>query len=186
MRDAEPNQGHQALARLFEAGYLKTMITQNIDGLHQKAGIPPEKVIELHGSNAYISCLDCRSRYEWEEVLPFFSSHPFPSLECPRCQRCGGLLKPATISFGQAMPENETREAFIEAGKADFLLAIGSSLQVYPAAAIPGESVRCGGTFAIINNQPTAQDFEAVFLLRGSAGEILQTVADLVCAERIA
>jgi len=186
MRDAEANEGHRALARLFEAGFLKTIITQNIDGLHQKAGLPRERVIELHGSNAYISCLDCRNRYEWEEVLPFFGSNPSPSLECPRCKRCGGLLKPATISFGQAMPEKETRQAFVEAGKADLLLAVGSSLQVYPAAAIPGETVRCGGTIAIINNQPTAHDPEAVFLLRGPAGEILQALADLVCAENTA
>jgi NAD-dependent deacetylase len=183
MRDAQPNEGHLALARLFRAGRLKMVITQNIDGLHQKAGLPRERVIELHGSNTYISCLDCRNRHKWEEVLPFFISHPSPSLECPRCKRCGGLLKPATISFGQAMPENETQQAFLEAGNADLLLAVGSSLQVYPAAVIPGQTVLCGGTIAIINNQPTAHDPEAVFLLRGPAGEILQALADLVCAE---
>ena len=173
MRDAD-----RALARLYEAGYLKTMITQNIDGLHQKAGIPNERVIELHGSNAYISCLQCRKRFEWEEVLPFFDKKPAPSTECPRCDDCGGWLKPATISFGQAMPEEETRRAFNEAEKADLLIAVGTSLQVYPAAGVPGETRRHGGDVAIINNQPTALDHEADLIVRGASGEILSALAD--------
>jgi NAD-dependent deacetylase len=178
MRDAEPNSGHKALARLFEADLLKTMITQNIDGLHQKAGIPAERVIELHGSNAYISCLQCRKRYAWEEVLPFFEDNPAPSTDCPLCDECGGWLKPATISFGQAMPEEETRRAFAEAGKADLLITVGTSLQVYPAAGIPGETRSHGGKVAIINNQPTAQDHEAALIVRGASGEILSALAD--------
>ncbi len=178
MRDAEPNDGHRALARLFDAGYLKMMITQNIDGLHQKAGIPDDRVIELHGSNAHIACLQCRRRFEWEEVLPFFEGNPAPSTECPRCEECGGWLKPATISFGQAMPEEETRKAFAEAGRADLLITVGTSLQVYPAAGIPGETRRHGGKVAIINNQPTALDKEADLIVRGAAGEILSALAD--------
>jgi NAD-dependent deacetylase len=178
MRDAEPNAGHRALARLYEAGYLKTMITQNIDGLHQKAGIPADRVIELHGSNACIACLQCRRRFDWEEVLPFFEENPAPSTDCPSCDECGGWLKPATISFGQAMPEEETRRAFAEAGRADLMIAVGTSLQVYPAAGIPGESRRHGGKVAIINNQPTALDLEADLLIRGASGRILSTLAD--------
>jgi NAD-dependent deacetylase len=178
MRDAEPNAGHKALARLYKAGYLKTMITQNIDGLHQKAGIPEDRVIELHGSNAYIACLQCRRRFDWEEVLPFFEGAPAPSTDCPSCDECGGWLKPATISFGQAMPEEETRRAFAEAGRADLMIAVGTSLQVYPAAGIPGESRRHGGKVAIINNQPTALDHEADLLIRGASGQILSTLAD--------
>jgi NAD-dependent deacetylase len=178
MRDAPANAGHRALARLYEAGFLKSMITQNIDGLHAKAGIPEDSVIELHGSNAYIACLQCRRRYAWEEVLPFFGEHPAPSTDCPRCEQCGGWLKPATISFGQAMPEEQTRRAFAEARKAELLIAVGTSLQVYPAAGIPGETVRHGGKVAIINNQPTALDHEAQFLLRGPAGQILTGLAD--------
>jgi NAD-dependent deacetylase len=178
MRDAEPNAGHKALARLFEAGYLKTMITQNIDGLHQKAGIPADRVIELHGSNAYIACLQCRRRFDWEQVLPFFEGNPAPSTNCPSCDECGGWLKPATISFGQAMPEGETRRAFAEAGRADLMIAVGTSLQVYPAAGIPGETRRHGGKVAIINNQPTALDHEADHLIRGASGRILSTLAD--------
>ena len=178
MRDAAPNAGHRALARLFEAGYLKILITQNIDGLHQKAGIPAERVIELHGSNAYISCLQCRKRLSWEEVLPFFEDHPDPSPECPRCSECDGWLKPATVSFGQAMPEEETRRAFAEAGKADLLLAIGTSLQVYPAAGIPAETLAHAGQIVIINNQPTGMDREAKLVLPGAAGKILASLAD--------
>jgi NAD-dependent deacetylase len=178
MRDAEPNAGHRALARLYEAGYLQTMVTQNIDGLHQKAGIPEDRVIELHGSNAHIACLQCRRRFEWVEVLPFFEGNPPPSTDCPRCEDCGGWLKPATISFGQAMPEEETRRAFSEAGRADLLIAVGTSLQVFPAAGIPGETRRHGGKVAIINNQPTALDHEADIIVRGASGEILSALAD--------
>jgi NAD-dependent deacetylase len=182
MRDAEPNAGHKALARLFEAGLLKTMITQNIDGLHQKAGIPEGRVIELHGSNAYIACLQCRKHYAWEEVLPFFEEHPVPSNDCPLCDDCGGWLKPATISFGQAMPAEETRRAFSEAGKADLLVTVGTSLQVYPAAGIPGETRRHGGKVAIVNNQPTALDHEADLVVRGPSGKILSTLAGRLTA----
>jgi NAD-dependent deacetylase len=181
MRDAEPNEGHTALARLFAAGCLKTVITQNIDGLHQKAGMPDARVVELHGSNAYVACLDCRRRFAWEEVLPFFDAHPAP--ECPRCRDCGGWLKPATISFGQAMPETETRRAFSEAKRAEVLLAIGSSLQVYPAAAVPAETRRAGGLVVIINNEPTVQDDLAGILLRGPAGPILGELADRVAEQ---
>ena len=178
MRDAEPNAGHVALARLFEAGYLKTMITQNVDGLHQKAGIPEDRVIELHGSNSHVTCLQCRRRFSWQEVLPFFEQHPPPSTDCPRCEECGGWLKPATISFGQAMPEEETRRAFVEAGKADLLITVGTSLQVYPAAGIPDETQRHGGKVAIINNQPTALDHEVDLVVRGAAGQILSALVD--------
>jgi NAD-dependent deacetylase len=182
MRDAEPNAGHNALARLYEADLLKTMITQNIDGLHQKAGIPEGRVIELHGSNAYIACLQCRKHYAWEEVIPFFEEHPVPSTDCPLCDDCGGWLKPATISFGQAMPEEETRRAFSEAGKADLLITVGTSLQVYPAAGIPGETRRHGGKVAILNNQPTALDHEADLVVRGLSGKILSALADRLTA----
>ncbi len=178
MRDAQTNEGHRALARLYQAGLLQTVITQNIDGLHQKAGIPNERVIEFHGSNAYISCLQCRKRFEWEEVLPFFGQQPTPSSQCSRCDDCGGWLKPATISFGQAMPEEDTRRAFAEAAKADLLITVGTSLQVFPAAGIPGETRRHGGQVVIVNNQPTGLDHEAQLILRGAAGQILRMLAD--------
>ena len=184
MRDAEPNEGHRALARLYQAGRLQTMITQNIDGLHQRAGIPTDRVIELHGSNDHISCLQCRKRFEWEEVLPFFDQYPAPSSQCPRCDDCDGWLKPATISFGQAMPEGETRRAFAEAAKADLLITVGTSLQVFPAAEIPGETGRHGGQVAIINDQPTSLDHEAQLILRGAAGQILRMLAEEATSDR--
>jgi NAD-dependent deacetylase len=182
MRDAEPNAGHRALARLCELGKLQVVITQNIDGLHQKAGVPEDRVVELHGSNAYVACLDCRRRYEWDEVLPFFEEHPAP--ECPRCAACGGWLKPATVSFGQAMPQTETRRAFAEAARADVLLAVGSSLQVYPAAAVPAEARRAGALVAIVNQEPTGQDHIADIFLRGPAGSILTELAAQAAAPR--
>jgi len=177
LRDAQPNDGHRALARLHKAGYLKTVLTQNIDGLHQKAGIPDDDVIELHGTNGVIACLDCGRRYAWEEVLPFFQDPDWT--ECPRCG-CGGWLKTATISFGQAMPEKETRAAFAQAGAMDVLLVVGSSLRVYPAAGVPGETARRGGAVAIINAEPTAQDSLAKVVLLGPAGEILGELASAV------
>jgi len=170
IRDARPNAGHLALASLFAAGVLKTVITQNIDGLHQKAGLPAERVIEIHGSEAHIVCVDCGRRFPWEQVLASFNG------DCPRCDACGGWLKPATISFGQPMPEEETRRAFAEAAAADLLLVVGSSLQVYPAASIPGETRQAGGRVVIVNNEPTAQDEIADLVLRGQAGEILQRI----------
>jgi NAD-dependent deacetylase len=174
MRDAQPNQGHRAIARLYHAGHLQTVITQNIDGLHQKAGIPDEMVIELHGTNAAISCLDCGHRLTWEEVLPFFDDPD--KTDVPRCE-CGGWLKPSTISFGQAMPVETTKAAFAKAASMDVLLVVGSSLVVYPAAGIPVETVRNEGALAIINAEPTVQDQIASLVLLGGAGEILNALA---------
>ncbi len=175
LRDARPNAGHLALARLHAGGLLQAVITQNIDGLHQKAGVPAERVIEIHGSEAFIVCVACGKRHEWSAVLERFDG------DCPRCDSCRGWLKPATISFGQPMPAEETRRAFAEAAGADLLLVVGSSLQVYPAASIPAETHRAGGEVVIVNNEPTAQDGLARLLLRGRAGEILQALADRAC-----
>ena len=179
MKKASLNEGHLALARLYKFGALKSLITQNIDGLHQLSGIPASRIIELHGSNAYITCLECGKRYEWEDVLPLLEKEG----TCPQCDDCSGWLKPATISFGQAMPEKETKKGFLEASKADLLLVIGSSLQVYPAAAIPDETRQAGGFVGIINNEPPAQDFVANCVLRGPAGEILKELAGRVQAK---
>jgi NAD-dependent deacetylase len=172
MRDAAPNAGHLALARLYEAGCLRTVITQNIDGLQQKAGVPDKDIIELHGSNAYVHCLSCSRRYEWEEILPRYEAGDHE----PRCGDCGGWLKPATISFGQAMPREELRRAGREAERAGLMLVVGSSLQVYPAAALPEMTVRAGGELVIVNAEPTGLDHLAREILRGPAGEILTAV----------
>jgi len=179
MRDAQPNEGHRALASLYDTGRLQTVITQNIDGLHQKAGIPDERVIELHGTNRSISCLACGKVYSWEETLPSFDDLEAPNP--PRCG-CGGWLKPATISFGQAMPAEKTKLAFAVAASMDVMLVIGSSLLVYPAAGVPVETGRNGGQVAIINAEPTVQDDQAQFVLLGQAGEILTALAAAVSA----
>ena len=170
LSSAEPNIGHVSLAEIFKAGFLKYVITQNIDGLHQKAGIPVENVIELHGSNTYISCLSCGKRYEWEDILPLFDK----GVKAPKCAKCEGWLKPATISFGQSMPEKETATALEIARKIKILVVVGSSLQVYPAASIPGITTQAGGIFAIINNTSTVQDTAADIILTGNAGDILK------------
>ncbi len=175
MKKAQPNEAHLALARMYKAGFLKTVITQNIDGLHQRSGIPDDRVIELHGSNAYIHCLSCKKRFEWKDIFPNFDEGD----SCPQCDECGGWLKPATISFGQAMPEEATRLAFEKACRADILLVIGSSLLVYPAASIPAETRQAGGSVVIVNNEPTVQDSLADAVLLGLSGEILKELADM-------
>jgi NAD-dependent deacetylase len=181
MKEAKPNKGHKALAKLYQKGFLHCIITQNIDGLHQNAGVPDEKVIELHGSNAYIACLNCRKRYEWEDVLPHFETREYREDKlCPKCSECGGWLKPATISFGQAMPEEETDRAFFEASGSDVLLAVGSSLSVFPAANIPLAVLDREGFLAIINNQPTQMDSLAHMVIQGKAGEILAELAEFI------
>jgi NAD-dependent deacetylase len=176
LKEAEPNEGHIALAKMFEKGFLKYVITQNIDGLHQKSGIPDDNVIELHGSNAYISCLSCGKRYEWEDVLPLFDN----GIEAPICEECEGWLKPATISFGQSMPQLETAKALMVAKNSKILAAIGSSLQVYPAASIPGITKQAGGFLVIINNTPTVQDNLTDIILQGNAGEILKEITKFI------
>ena len=181
-RNARPNKGHIALAELYELDYLKFIITQNIDGLHQEAGIPDERVIELHGTGRYVSCLDCGKRFEWEDILPWFNQDGTldPGKDTPACDYCQGLLKPATISFGQAMPEKETAEAYIRAAESDLFIAVGSSLQVYPAASIPQEAAKSGSFFVIINNESTPLDPMADMVINGQAGEILgETVASI-------
>jgi NAD-dependent deacetylase len=181
-KNAAPHKGHLALAELFNLDFLKYVVTQNIDGLHQAAGIPDEKVIELHGTGRYISCLECGKRFEWEEILPYFNADGTldDSKDTPVCDYCQGFLKPATISFGQAMPEKETAEAFIRAAESDLFVAIGSSLQVYPAAAIPQEAAKSGSYFVIINNESTPLDPLADLVITGQAGDILeQTVLSI-------
>ncbi len=174
MKNAVPNKGHLALFELYKKNFLQYVITQNIDGLHQRAGMPDDRVIELHGSNTYIACLDCRKRYEWEDILPLFEKQS----TSPKCDECGGWLKPATISFGQAILEYETNEAERIASAADAIIVIGSSLQVYPAVGIPVTTKMNGGSVVIINMEPTGQDEIADCLLHGPAGDILQAIAE--------
>lgn len=153
-RDARPNLAHQALFDLDRLGKLDCLVTQNIDGLHQLAGHAEEKIIELHGTNRKIKCLDCDSYYDPAEVFAQFDSEREP----PVCKKCGGFLKPATVSFGEPMPVEKLDRAMQEAERADLVLAVGSTLEVEPAASVPRRAAHTGAFYAILNRGTTAQD----------------------------
>jgi len=163
---ATPNAGHRALARLLEQGKMVAVITQNIDGLHQASGVPAAKVIELHGNTTYATCLDCRRRYELEWVRDIFSADE----HLPVCTDCGGHIKTATISFGQAMPEDEMLRAHQATAEADLFIVLGSSLVVYPAAGFPVMAKRNGARLVIINREPTDQDDMADLVINAEIG----------------
>jgi NAD-dependent deacetylase len=166
---ATPNAGHRALARLVEQGKMSAVITQNIDGLHQASGIPAGKVIELHGNTTYAACLDCRRRYELEWVRAIFSEDE----RLPVCTECSGHIKTATISFGQAMPEDEMLRAHQVTAEADLFIVLGSSLVVYPAAGFPVMAKRNGARYVIVNREPTDQDEIADIVINGEIGSIM-------------
>ncbi len=163
-------KGHAALATLHHAGKIPYLITQNIDGLHQASGFPAERVIELHGNGTYARCLDCKERTELSLIRPHFERHG----EAPACSTCGGLLKSATISFGQAMPEDAMRRAAKATLAADLFLAIGSSLVVFPAAGLPKAAADKGARLVIINREATALDQRAELVIRADIGPVLQ------------
>jgi NAD-dependent deacetylase len=166
MRQATPNAGHRALARLFERGKLSAVVTQNIDGLHQASGVPADRVIELHGNATYAACLGCRHRYELAWVGEIFAVDE----RLPLCTACGGIIKTATISFGQAMPEAEMARAHEATLAADLFIVLGSSLVVYPAAGFPLLAKRNGAGLAIINRDPTEQDGLADLVINAEIG----------------
>ncbi|MGH7153209.1 MAG: SIR2 family NAD-dependent protein deacylase [Acetobacteraceae bacterium] len=172
LRVARANRGHVAVAELVRQGKVAAVITQNIDGLHQSSGIPPEQVIELHGNTTYATCLDCSLRYEIDDVRAEFER----TGNAPCCAACSGLVKTATISFGQAMPTAAMRRAEQETLAADLFLAIGSSLVVYPAAGFPEMAKQNGATLAIINREPTGLDGIADLVLNRMIGETLGTI----------
>jgi NAD-dependent deacetylase len=169
IRDAEPNEGHGAFADLHRQGKLRGLITQNVDGLHQKAGVPRDKVIELHGNTLRTACLDCGYSIPTQDAMADFAATGEP----PTCAKCDGWLKPATISFGQAMPEVELQRAADLCRDADVFLAAGSSLAVQPAASLPVLAKQNGALLIIINRNETALDHVADVLLRGETGQIL-------------
>jgi NAD-dependent deacetylase len=170
-RTAAPNRGHRAVAELVRRGPAAAVITQNIDGLHQAAGVPAERVIELHGNTTYAHCLDCARRYELEAIRAAFERDE----NAPVCDACGGFVKTATISFGQAMPPAAMRRAETETIAADLFIVAGSSLVVYPAAGFPELAKRYGATLVIINREPTGLDAVADLVLHRSIGETLGT-----------
>ncbi len=166
---AQPGRGHHALAHLVQLGRMPAVITQNIDGLHQSSGLDPDQVVELHGNGTYATCLACglrhelapiRARYERERSLPV-------------CEVCGGIVKSATISFGQAMPQAQMKRAQSLSQNCDLFLAIGSSLVVFPAATLPLIAKQSGATLVIINGERTEFDDHADLVVRGDIGDAL-------------
>ncbi len=172
MVKAEPNAGHRALARLVEQGRMTAIITQNIDGLHQRSGAPASKIIELHGNTTYASCLDCGQRYELAPIKKAFEGKG----TLPICEKCDGIVKTATISFGQAMPEIQMARAQDETQNCDLFIVLGSSLVVYPAAGFPQIAKRRGAKLVILNRDPTDQDDDADLVLHGEIGPTMSRV----------
>jgi len=168
-RDARPSRGHVALASLVRQGKMSAVITQNIDGLHHQSGIPSDRVIELHGNGTYATCLSCGVRHELEWVRSRFEADGEP----PDCSSCGGIVKAATISFGQAMPEAAMHRAHEAALACDLFLVVGSSLVVYPAASLPVAAKENGSTLVIINREATPHDDIADLVIRADIGATL-------------
>jgi NAD-dependent deacetylase len=169
--DARPGRGHRALASLYRAGKVPAVITQNIDNLHQASGFSPQHVVELHGNTTYAACLDCSERYGLDWVRQRMAAANGCAPDCPAC---GGYIKTATISFGQAMPDAAMQRAQDLTLSCDLFLAIGSSLQVWPAAGFPLMAKRNGATLVIINREATEFDEVADLVVRQDIGTVLE------------
>ena len=167
---AKPNSGHLAIAELARLGKAAAVITQNVDGLHQASGIPRDQVIELHGNTTYAHCLNCGKEFALEPIREIFLADQ----TLPECAACGGFVKTATISFGQAMPREAMRRATAEATACDLFLAIGSSLKVYPAAGLPALAKRAGADLVIINREQTDLDHLADLVINGEIGPTME------------
>ena len=172
---AKPNAGHYAVARLVARGKVSSVITQNVDNLHQNSGVPSEQVIELHGNASYATCLSCGLRHELEILKQSFLGRG----EIPSCRDCSGIVKTATISFGQAMPQDKMQRAEAETLACDLFIVLGSSLVVYPAAGFLLLAKRNGARLAIVNREPTAQDSYADIVLHEQIGPILSAAVPL-------
>jgi len=171
---SKPNAGHKSLAKLHERGILKALITQNIDGLHEASGIPKEKIIELHGNTRRVRCMRCKKLISWEEAMLMIDAGE----KAPACS-CGGFFKPDTISFGQAMPVEETQRAAMLSSKSDVFIVVGSTLLVQPAALMPEYAKNAGSFLVIINLSETPYDNECDVLIHGKAGEVLKKIVTL-------
>ena len=170
LTEAEPNDAHRALAALEDGGYVQAIVTQNIDLLHERAG--SRDVIEVHGSIRTSSCRGCGASYPLAEVVALLEREPVPS-----CADCRGILKPDVVFFGELLPEPAIERASALARAAGLLLVVGSSLEVYPVAGLPLETVQAGGQLAIVNRDPTPFDDDAELVVRAAAGETLRAVA---------
>ncbi len=171
LTSAEPNAGHHALAELERRGLVEAVVTQNIDGLHDRAG--SQAVVEVHGSIRSASCLECGERVPLESVIAALRDAPAPT-----CPRCGAVLKPDVVMFGELLPAAAIDRAVELARQAGLLLVVGSSLEVYPAAGLPAETVSAGGALAIVNRGPTPFDHLASIRIEGGAGETLSALAE--------
>ncbi|MBS9476518.1 SIR2 family NAD-dependent protein deacylase [Ancylobacter radicis] len=172
---AEPGRGHRVLQRLVAERRLAGIVTQNIDGLHQAAGVPDQHLLELHGNTTYAHCLECAARYEIDWVRRRFEANDARAPDCPACQ---GPIKTATISFGQPMPAAAMAQARELTRACDTFLAIGSSLVVWPAAGFPVEAKRHGATLVIINREPTPLDAVADLVIHADIGEVLEAALE--------
>ncbi|MDX6478491.1 MAG: NAD-dependent deacetylase [Gaiellaceae bacterium] len=170
---AEPNDAHRALAALEDAGFVSAIVTQNIDLLHERAG--SRDAIEVHGSIRTSSCQGCGASYPLTEVVALLETEAAPS-----CRACGGVLKPDVVFFGELLPESAIDRASELARGAGLLLVVGSSLEVYPVAGLPLETVQAGGRLAIVNRDPTPFDGDAELVVHAAAGETLRAAAELL------
>jgi NAD-dependent deacetylase len=169
---AKPNEGHFAIAHLVGIGKVSHVITQNVDNLHQAAGVPAPQVIELHGNAGYATCLVCRLRHELTDLRdPFLEQGRLPT-----CRACGGIVKTATISFGQPMPVDAMRRADAASRACDLFIVLGSSLAVYPAAALPMVAKANGAALAIVNREPTDMDGRADLVLHAEIGDVMREI----------
>ncbi len=167
-----PNKGHEAIAQIIQEKTNGHCVTQNVDNLHQAAGLNDDQVTEIHGNATYAVCLECKKKFDLEPINKAFKENQEP----PSCDECNGFIKTATISFGQPMPEKEMIRAQNEAANCDLMVAVGSSLVVYPAATIPLLGKQSGAKFVILNNEPTELDQFADLVINESISESFQEV----------
>ncbi len=176
MKDALPNRAHFAIKSLEDSGKLLAVVTQNIDHLHHKAGNSPDKIIEIHGTAFSVSCLDCGKMYNRDEIQGRLKS----GIKVPYCDDCSGILKPDTISFGQAMPEDKMARAMAYSRECNLCIVLGSSLVVYPAASVPVHAVQNGAKLMIINRDETPLDGGADLVSHESVSEALGGMIDIL------
>lgn len=175
MKNAAPNRAHLAVKALEDRGKLIAVVTQNIDSLHHRAGNSPEKIIEIHGTAFSVSCLNCGKKYDRDEIENRIQS----GARVPSCDECSGILKPDTISFGQAMPQDKMAQALAYAEECDLCMVLGSSLVVYPAASIPAHASQSGAKLMIINRDETPLDHMADLAIHESVSEALGQMVEM-------
>jgi NAD-dependent deacetylase len=174
--NAQPNPAHYAIAELDRLGKLDCVITQNVDNLHHKAGVPAEKVFELHGNVQWAVCLSCGRRYPFEHIKARWEGGE----EIPDCEECGGMLKPDAVLFGEALPQEVLEEASRRSSDCDLFIVVGSTLVVYPAAYMPIYAVRGGARLIIVNLSDTPMDAQADVVIRAKAGEAMSRIVEKV------